>query len=99
MNERCAIDIYLILYGYGVPSPLVRRNYSPRPNRNHARIADPLGLGIHLVHDSSSDNHSPTKKPPSGGLFVIAFGGGGGNRTPVRKHSALGPTCLVSSLI
>ncbi len=26
------------------------------------------------------------------------IGGGGGSRTPVRKHSAFGTTCLVSSL-
>ena len=25
-------------------------------------------------------------------------GGAGGSRTPVRKHSAIGPTCLVPSL-
>lgn len=30
--------------------------------------------------------------------YCYEFGGGGGNRTRVRKHSALGSTCLVQSL-
>ena len=39
------------------------------------------------------------KRLPTAASFTLVFGGGGGNRTPVRKHSALGPTCLVSPLI
>ena len=31
-------------------------------------------------------------------MRALVFGGGGGSRTPVRKHSAVGTTCLVSSL-
>src|SRR5574337_1946555 len=34
-----------------------------------------------------------TRKPPIGRLRI--FGGGGGNRTPVRRRSAPGATCLV----
>ena len=38
------------------------------------------------------------QKRPRWSRGLSLFGGGGGNRTPVREHSAIGTTCLVSSL-
>ena len=38
------------------------------------------------------------EKKPAMEVAGLDVGGDGGSRTPVRKHSAVGTTCLVSSL-
>ena len=54
-----------------------------------ALLVEPVGG---LIHPADHQQKRPRKTGP---CFV---GGGGGNRTPVREHSAIGTTCLVSSL-
>src|SRR5690606_9390238 len=46
-----------------------------------------------------SCNPSQSTKGPPERVALLLIGGGGGNRTRVRKCSALGSTCLSTSLV
>ena len=48
--------------------------------------------------DRDLDETQAQKKPQPLTQLGLDIGGAGGSRTPVRKHSAVGTTCLVPSL-
>src|SRR5690348_8057712 len=68
--------------------------HGPRPRCARARLRRSKIVPDNFVERGSLPNPPPAqmKRPARGG--PVSFGGGGGNRTPVRRRSAPGATCL-----
>lgn len=77
--------------GFLIADTSIGRRTSPKPSA----IACWIGAWRAECLAEISDGHKKTARQTR----RFGVGGGGGNRTPVRKSSALGPTCLAWSLL